>query len=98
MQQMAVKTKSESTSLGTTYHPQALTNMLQGKHNLEGGVRKAVSPLIKTILIKQTHSCPLREMTAHDLMFQELFVSVTFFKIPILSLEQNVSHTYTLTV
>lgn len=37
-------------------------------------------------------------MTAHDYMFQELFVSVTFFKIQIVSLEQNVSHTYTLTV
>lgn len=95
---MAVNAKSEATSLGTTYHLQALTNTLQGKHDLEGGVRKAVSPLIETILIKQTRSCPSKEMTAHDLMFQELFVSVVFFKIQILSLEENVSHTHALTV
>jgi len=95
---MAVKTKSETISPGTTSHLQALTNSLLGKHNLEGGVRKAPSLLLKTVLIKQTHSCPLKEMTAHDLMFQEFFVSVIFFKIQILSLEQNVSHIYTLTV
>lgn len=97
MQQRAVKTEPGTASLGLTHHLQALTHSLEGRHNL-GGAGKAPNPLIKTIPIKQTHCCPFKEMTAHDPVFQELFVSVTFFKIQVLSLEQNVSHSYTLAV
>lgn len=44
---MTIKTKTEATSLGITYHLQPHTNTLKRKHNLEGGVRKAISRLIK---------------------------------------------------
>lgn len=72
LQERAVKTQPKTASLGATSHLQPLTHILQGECNL-GGAGKAPNPLIKTIPIKQTHCCPLREMTARDPVFQELF-------------------------
>lgn len=93
-----VKTQPKTASLGVTITCSPSLTACRDRETLEQQERLQIPDKLKTILIKQTHCCPLKGNTLHDPLFQEIFVSLTFFKLQILSLEQNVSHSYTLAV